>query len=289
MFSVLFLVVVILLSLLYFRSGNKYQEFFQSLQQEEYPLRKSFLPMGHFLLQTIKYPYKTPYDWNLYNKLAELYGYNRARYYLQVYWANKLGYLLLGVLILSFFLAMMGEIDLIMGIFCVAVLIAVFFAPDYEIKKKITQRNLLMRLDFPDFLNKLTLLLNAGMTFIKAWEKIVFNNQKKTPFYEEVEMVMQDIQRGKSEIQAFEDFARRCRVPEITRFTAVVLQNIKKGSAELVPVLRLQANECWAMRKNAAKQLGEVASTKLLLPMMLMFIAILLIAAAPAILALKGL
>ncbi|MDD4665724.1 MAG: type II secretion system F family protein, partial [Clostridia bacterium] len=274
---------------LYCKSKNKYKEFFQQLEAKDYPLRESFLPMGHFLLQAVNYPYKTSYDLGLYNKLAELYGYKEARYYLQVSWANKLGYFLLGLLLLSFLLTARGEVDLMMSVFSVVVLIAVFFAPDYELKKKIAQRNLFMRLDFPGFLNKLTLLINAGMTITKAWEKIVLNNQKQTPFYEEVAAVMQDIHRGKPEFQAFEDFARRCRVPEITRFTAVVLQNMKKGSSELVPILRLQANECWEMRKNAAKRLGEEASTKLLLPMMLMFIAILLITATPAILALRGL
>ncbi|MDD2211918.1 MAG: type II secretion system F family protein [Clostridia bacterium] len=285
----LFLIVIIFLVFLYCKSKNKYKEFFQQLEAKDYPLRESFLPMGHFLLQAVNYPYKTSYDLGLYNKLAELYGYKEARYYLQVSWANKLGYFLLGLLLLSFLLTARGEVDLMMSVFSVVVLIAVFFAPDYELKKKIAQRNLFMRLDFPDFLNKLTLLINAGMTITKAWEKIVLNNQKQTPFYEEVAAVMQDIHRGKPEFQAFEDFARRCRVPEITRFTAVVLQNMKKGSSELVPILRLQANACWEMRKNAAKRLGEEASTKLLLPMMLMFIAILLITATPAILALRGL
>ena len=285
----LFLIVIIFLVFLYCKSKNKYKEFFQQLEAKDYPLRESFLPMGHFLLQAVNYPYKTSYDLGLYNKLAELYGYKEARYYLQVSWANKLGYFLLGLLLLSFLLTARGEVDLMMSVFSVVVLIAVFFAPDYELKKKIAQRNLFMRLDFPGFLNKLTLLINAGMTITKAWEKIVLNNQKQTPFYEEVAAVMQDIHRGKPEFQAFEDFARRCRVPEITRFTAVVLQNMKKGSSELVPILRLQANECWEMRKNAAKRLGEEASTKLLLPMMLMFMAILLITATPAILALRGL
>jgi len=285
----LFLIVILFLVFLYCKSKNKYKEFFQQLEAKDYPLRESFLPMGHFLLQAVNYPYKTSYDLGLYNKLAELYGYKEARYYLQVSWANKLGYFLLGLLLLSFLLTARGEVDLMMSVFSVVVLIAVFFAPDYELKKKIAQRNLFMRLDFPGFLNKLTLLINAGMTITKAWEKIVLNNQKQTPFYEEVAAVMQDIHRGKPEFQAFEDFARRCRVPEITRFTAVVLQNMKKGSSELVPILRLQANECWEMRKNAAKRLGEEASTKLLLPMMLMFMAILLITATPAILALRGL
>jgi len=289
MLALLFLGVVLVLALLYFKSKNKYKAFIQPLDQKDYPLRDSLLPMGHFLLQKVNYAYKTRYDLGLYNKLAQLYGYQQARYYLQVYWANKLGYLLLGLLIMSFFIAAMGEIDPVMGVFSAVVLIALFLAPDYEIKNKIMRRNLFMRLDFPDFLNKLTLLINAGMTLTKAWEKIVLNNQKQTPFYQEVEVVMQDILKGKPEFQAYEDFARRCRVPEITRFTAVVLQNMKKGSSELVPVLRLLANECWEMRKNAAKRLGEEASTKLILPMMLMFIAILLIVSAPALLALKGL
>jgi len=289
MLTLIFLVLVVLYAILYLTVKNKYPELIQPLDVKEYPLRESFILMGHHLLQLVKYPYKSRYDLNLYNQIAELYGYKNARYYLQVYWANKLGYLLLGVLIISFLLAAMEEIDYVMLVFSLVVLLAVFLAPDYELKKKIAQRNLSMRLDFPDFLNKLTLLINAGMTLNKAWEKVVLNNQKQTPLYQEVETVLQDINKGKSELQAFEDFARRCRVPEITRFTAVVLQNIKKGTSDLVPVLRLQASECWGMRKNAAKRLGEEASTKLLLPMMLMFIAILLIVSAPAILALRGL
>ena len=43
------------------------------------------------------------------------------------------------------------------------------------------------------------------------------------------------------------------------------------------------SHETWEMRKHAVKQMGETASTKLILPMMLMFVAILLIAVAPAI------
>ena len=53
---------------------------------------------------------------------------------------------------------------------------------------------------------------------------------------------------------------------------------------EVVPVLRQQGNECWEMRKNAARQMGEEASSKILLPMMLMFLGIVLIVATPAVL-----
>lgn len=74
----------------------------------------------------------------------------------------------------------------------------------------------------------------------------------------------------------------------ISRFITVILQNMRKGNAEMVAVLRLQANECWDLRKHTAKRLGEEASTKLLLPLMLMFLAILIIVGTPALLALNN-
>lgn len=289
MFAFLFLMIVVLLAFLYIKSKGKYEEMFQSLDKEDFPLKDNFMPMSYALLQAINYQYKTPYDHSLYKRLTELYGFKNARYYLQVFWAHKLSYLLLGVLICTFLFAAIGEIDVIMVIFSLLVLVSIFMAPDKDLKNKIERKKLHVQLDFPDFLNKLILLINAGMTVTKAWEKIAVSNKKSTHLYEEIEMVMHEIKSGKSEFQAYEDFARRCRIPEITRFTSIVLQNMKKGNSELVSVLRLQANECWEMRKNAAKRLGEEASTKLLLPMMLMFVAILLIVALPAIIAINGL
>jgi len=289
MLNIMFLGTVILLGILYMKSKGKYNEFFQPLNKKEYPLKESFMPMAFSLLKSVKYQYKTCYDNNLRTKIADLYGYKNALYYLQVYWTDKIGYLLVGFLVVSFLLAAIGEVDVTIVVFFLLVLIIIFFAPDYDLKNKLEKRNLQIRLDFPDFLNKLILLINAGMTVSKAWEKVAVSNKKSTPLYEEIEKVRHDIVSGKSEYQAYEDFARRCRVPEVTRFTAVVLQNLKKGSSELVSVLRLQSGECWEMRKNAAKKIGEEASTKLLLPMMMMFIAILLIVAMPAVLAMKSL
>jgi tight adherence protein C len=289
MFTILFLLSLVLLCLLYWYAKRKHAPLFAALSQQEFPLKESFLPMGHALLQLFHYPYTTNYDQVLYKQLLEIYGSQNARFYLQVYWANKLGYLLLGFLLVTLFLAGLGEIDAVTGVLMLALLVAIFFAPDRDLKKKNAARKLSIQLDFPDFLNKLILLINAGLTVSNAWERIVTTNKKETPLYEEAARVIYEIRGGKGEYQAYEDFARRLRVPEITRFTAVVLQNMKKGSAELVPVLRLQAADCWEMRKNAAKRLGEEASTKLIFPMMLMFLAILLIVALPAVLAMQGL
>jgi tight adherence protein C len=163
----------------------------------------------------------------------------------------------------------------------------IFYISDRELFEKVKKRRLAIQLDFPDFVNKLTLLINAGMTVSKAWER-TSAGERQSPLYMELASSVQNIRSGMAEHKAYEEFAKRCHVPVITRFITVILQNIRKGNAELVPILRVFSNECWEIRKNTAKKYGEEASTKMLLPMMLMFIAILLIVGMPAVLALKG-
>jgi tight adherence protein C len=47
--------------------------------------------------------------------------------------------------------------------------------------------------------------------------------------------------------------------------------------------LKRMGTECWEMRKSTAKQLGETASSKLMLPLAIMLIAVILICVAPVI------
>jgi tight adherence protein C len=161
------------------------------------------------------------------------------------------------------------------------------FDKDLENKQKKKYESI--RADFPDIVSKLVLLVNAGMTLNRAWEKICTESKKKTHLYQELKTTYLQIQGGKPEGEAYEEFARRCRVREITKFVTLVIQNLKKGNGDLVPLLKLQAEECWELRKMRAKQLGEEASAKLIIPMMIMFIGILIIVVLPAVLQLSSL
>jgi len=66
------------------------------------------------------------------------------------------------------------------------------------------------------------------MTVSRAWEKSVTDSEKDTVLYQELRTVLADIRGGKSETSAFEDFANRCRIPEITKFVSALLQNLNK-------------------------------------------------------------
>lgn len=279
-------VLLIILMLLYLLSKGKYDDFIQPVDRKRYPLKR-FFPMALYILDIVGYRYSTGYDRMLLAKIVELSGARYGRYYLQIHWANKIVFFFTGLL-LTALIGAGTRVDAGFGLFSLSLLGGTLYFTDSELNEKVKKRRLGIQMDFPDFLNKLTLLVNAGMTVSRAWEKAVRDNKKESPLYEELEAALMEIRSGKSEFKAYEEFAKRCRTPEVTRVISVILQNLRKGNSELVSVLRIHSNECWEMRKNTARKFGEEASTKLLLPMMLMFIAILLIVAAPAVIAIQG-
>lgn len=227
------------------------------------------------------------YKGKLTAKLTQLYGGRNIKYRLKLHLVQKTMHLIAAVPALTLLGGLMDKPDISYFIFASVILLTVFFAPDRELDERIKKRSFYIQYEFPDFLNKLVLLINAGMTVPRAWEKIVSDRHNMTPLYEELNATYIEIKNGKPEISAYEDFARRCRVKEVTKFITLVIQNLKKGSREMVPLLRLQASECWEMRKNLARRLGEEASTKLVLPLMIMFVGILVIVVLPAVLQLK--
>lgn len=248
---------------------------------------KAFLPAGLLILDVFRYGYTTAYDRRLLAAIAEISGGRQALLLLRLHWAKKMVLLLAGML----FAALIGAFskpDTGYALFCILLLGGVIWLPDRELFEKVKKRRLEIQLEFPDFVNKLTLLVNAGLPVVRAWERIATDTRKETPLYMELKLTLQDIKAGKPEHRAYEEFAKRCRIHEITRFITVILQNLRKGNSELVPILRVFANDCWEMRKNIAKRYGEEASTKMLLPMMLMFAAVLLIVGTPAVLALRN-
>lgn len=284
---VLVLVVyLVILVVLYLLAGRNYADVLEQLDKKQYPGR-DVLPIGLYLIDTFKYSFNTGYDRRIFTALAELHGNKQARMMLKVHFGNKISLMLLSVLFVIF-ISLFSTPDTGYIVFGLSLPIGIAVFTDRDLFERIKKRRLAIQLEFPDFVNKLTLLINAGMTVSKAWEKIAYDANRQTPLYLELKSAIQDVRSGIPEHKSYEEFAKRCRVPVITRFVSVILQNLRKGNAELVPILRVYANECWELRKSTAKRLGEEASTKLLLPMMLMFIAVLLIVGMPAVLSLRN-
>lgn len=149
-------------------------------------------------------------------------------------------------------------------------------------------------LDYPDIVSQLSLLSGAGMPISAAWAKIASEYREKgkrgresiRPGYEEMQKTWHEMQDGTGEIKAYENFGKRCNLPQYRKLAAMLMQNVRKGTRGMQQLLDAEANEAFQQRKAYAKQMGEEAGTKLLMPMGIMLILAFAILMLPAMLSL---
>ena len=160
-----------------------------------------------------------------------------------------------------------------------------------KLNEKRKKREHRLMLQYPEMVNKLSLLLGAGMTMEKAWEKVtttyaVEKERRKGPpkeAYEEMQITLREIRDGVAERTAYERFGERCQLRPYRKLAALIVQNLRKGSRGLTSLMEAEAEEAFEQRKNLAKKLGEEAGTKLLLPMMMSLGVIIVIIMVPAV------
>ena len=287
MFTIIVSIIfIIIFAGMLLRNNAYYSRYIEVLNKNEFFL-KSLLPFGLYILDKYSYTFNSNYDRRILNDIIEIYGQEYSAFYVRIFHANKIVLVILFI-ICELLLCIIVEFQLVFLMYVLLIFGVLIISDDLKLKNKVKKRRLEIRLEFPDFINKLTLLLNAGLTMSKAWEKISADYNTKGYFYSEVFKAVCDIKSGKNESEAFGEFAKRVKTPEISRLMSTIVQNTKRGGNSLVLSLRLQSNECWEMRKNAVKRLGEEASTKLLFPMMIMFLAIIIIVVTPAIISMQG-
>lgn len=174
------------------------------------------------------------------------------------------------------------------GVIIISLLLLLFFlittqynGLDKDIKKKKEE----IERDFPEFINQLVLLLNAGLIVESAIEVIVVDYKrygKEKPLYEELSMVIRNVHESNASlIDELRNFAQRSGVKEVMRWVSIVRENIHLGSS-LAQKLEIEATQSWEKRKQKAEVLGRVAETKLTFPLVLLLLVLIIIILAPA-------
>lgn len=165
--------------------------------------------------------------------------------------------------------------------------IFLYWTRSREPDRRLENRRKELLLDYPEIVNKLALYMGAGMTIRNAFFKLAEDYRKqqkerKRYVYEEILMTCYELQSGRSEKEAYDHFGKRCQVQVYMKLSTLLSQNLRKGSNDLLKMLRQEADNAFAERKNLAKKLGEEAGTKLLLPMMMMLCIVMVIIMIPA-------
>lgn len=107
------------------------------------------------------------------------------------------------------------------------------------------------------------------------------------PLYKELMTMTSEWEGGYSFQQAFENFSKRCAVQEVSVFTTTVLLNYRRGGADFVLSLRDLSRMLWDKRKALSRTRGEQASSKLVFPMVVIFLIVIVLVGTPAFLMLK--
>lgn len=259
-----------------FIAAKKYDELFEPLDEKEYALKELY-SMGYFVMEKLKYNYKSRRDRKLRQDMEVLYEKKYVEYYLRVTYSRAVTYGMLLFVLAFVVYGLSGEMGVLWVMFMfsgVSVYYVMTLAP-----KKIETRSAALLGDFSEVVSKLALLTNAGMILREAWELTA--NAGEGIFYEEMQTAVAEMKNGVSEMEAIRRFGIRCMMPEIKKFSATVIQGIQKGNSELSSMLQAQSAEVWNLRKQNVRRQGEKAASKLMIPIFMMFFGILIMVIIP--------
>ena len=160
---------------------------------------------------------------------------------------------------------------------------------EYE-KKQMEQMRHASELEYSNILWQFILLLEAGFTIRSAWKKIVQDYEKQKAdvqksrryVYEQMAYAYHRMELGEPQEKAFDIFSRKMAMKSYSKLMTLFLQNLTKGSKNMLDILKTEEQIAFANRCEQAKRMGEEADTKLLLPMGVMLLNILLLLMVPA-------
>ena len=210
-------------------------------------------------------------------EIAEIKGKKYAEYYYYILQGAKITYAYTVFLVFMLLSVLAGSVEAALLGVIFSVLVVMYI--DLSLQDKLTARRQEILMDLPQVLSKLTLLVNSGMVLRDAWKRTAITGERA--LYKEMQNTSLEIDNGIMEADAYRNFADRCSVKEVRKFTSLILQNLQKGNEELALFLGDMSTEMWEMKKNEVKQKGEKANSRLLLPVFLIFIGILILILVP--------
>ena len=275
--------IILLITIFYFAmKGRMYREFTETLE-EEIPLKffahVSLYIIDHFNIIT-KFYGRIAF---IQQKMISLHGNKKAAHHTKLYLAQMISTIIL-CFTGSVIFAMLNNGDhtvFLAGCF-ITVLIPVLMVRKLTDQEKKRKEDIITEL--PEFVNKIILLVNAGETVQQAMIRCVYMKKdiRNNPFYLEMTEAMNKLQSNHSLQQVLNDLNKRCGIQEVSIFTTTILLNYRKGGQDLILALRDLSNDLWEKRKNISRIKGEEASSKLVFPLILIFISVMIIIGFPA-------
>lgn len=269
-------IAVVMWMVLALKYEEKFKEITSTIDPKEYYLSELFY-IGFQIMEMVHFNMKSDSARKKIKLMGEVYGRRYAEYYFYVLISGQITYIVTVVPIV-FLLALLANNPTAMLFGAVLAGLFVWYLNE-SFKDKLTARREQLLSDFPQVLSKITLLVNSGMLLRDAWNLTA--RQGNSVLFSEMQFTAVQLENGVPEMAAYQEFAERCGVKEIRKFSSMVIQGLGKGGSDLTAFLRDMSEEMWIEKKNMVKQKGEKANAKLLAPTVIIFIGILFMIMAP--------
>ncbi|MCA9393562.1 MAG: type II secretion system F family protein [Candidatus Omnitrophica bacterium] len=144
-----------------------------------------------------------------------------------------------------------------------------YVLPELLVRNKIKKVKATIVKELPDAIDLLGLCVNAGLDFMLSLKWVV---EKSPPsvMIDELNVVLQEINVGKTRRDAIKDLAARYELPDLSTFSRTLIQADKMGTS-VTEALNILSEDMRQARYRRGEQLALKAPMKMLVPL-LMFI-----------------
>ncbi|MCX5793064.1 MAG: type II secretion system F family protein [Elusimicrobia bacterium] len=153
------------------------------------------------------------------------------------------------------------------SLFCLVFAPMGFILPDAAIYSgRIRKRQEDIIRNFPTFVDLAALMIESGLDYMTAFDRIVKIAPVKTGLEIEIERTINEVSLGYSRRDALRRLSTRTGLQEVRSFVGLIVQSDELGTS-LVELLRNYSADLRFRRLNKAEKLAAQASTKMLIPL----------------------
>ena len=169
---------------------------------------------------------------------------------------------------------------LMLGVLIAVITIAISISRLVEIGHK---RDAKLMQEYPFFVDSLWLYIEAGMNIKRAISEYVNAAENVNSLLtQELNYTLNQIDNGEAEYQSYEELGARLNLPVYVSLMRHISQNLQMGTKDLRMLMETEVTIALEAKKEAAKKLGEEASTKLVFPMIILLVVVMMIIMTPA-------
>ena len=162
-----------------------------------------------------------------------------------------------------------------------------FWLPAFVLRRTIKSRQEKIARALPDFLDLLTVCVEAGMSFDAALARVANQPDARTsPLHQEILRMNLEVSAGRPRPEALRALGIRCGVEEVTTLVSVFVQTERLGTS-LGRALRIHADTARVQRRHRLEAMAYTAPLKMIGPTVIFLMpAFILVAMGPSLIGL---